>query len=293
MLKANTGRLIKQYFENKTDQLLAVSNQAVCEHNGLKGSHREDLIKIYLSEIIPKRFEIGQGMVYGAFTRSNETDIVLWDSFNFPKLKMNGHSMYFAESVNAVIEVKTNYNSDAEKNVVVKSKTAKSVIRQHRHTINSRLFDIEARIESLYNSNEYEGCLSVSESIKTCAIFINGGENFETEQLKKFEDLFVEWPDVVLFLKAGKLTVKGYDEEKGVDFIRIYQSGKDSLLLFTKYLLEILSEQVVLVEGALYFDDYIIREIEEIPYKDFEYQSCRPYSGYKHAIFTKYIDEDH
>ncbi|MGG0718216.1 DUF6602 domain-containing protein [Robertmurraya massiliosenegalensis] len=292
MITTETSRLIKQYFKNKSIQLLAVSDQAICEHNGLKGSHREDLIKIYLNDIIPKRFEIGQGMVYGQFNRSNETDIVLWDSFNFPNLKMNGHSMFFAESVNAVIEVKTNYNSVSEQNVSEKSKTVKQVIRQHRNTINSRIFNIEQQIESLRNGVEYEGYLSLSESIKTCAIFINGGENFTEEQLTKYEDLYVEWPDIVLFLKAGKLTVKSYDYEKETDFVRIYQSGEDSLLLFTKYLLEILSEQVVLIEGNLYFDDYIRNEIEEIPYTDFEYQSCRPYSGYRHAIFTEPIEEE-
>jgi len=136
---------------------------------------------------------------------------------------------------------------------------------------------------------DYEGALSLSESIKTCAIFINGGENFTEKQLNKYEDVYFEWPDLVLFLKAGKLTVKGYDYNKEKDFIRIYNSGEDTLLLFTKYLLEILSEQIVLVEGNLYFDDYIRNIIEEISYIDFEYNSCRPYSGYRRAIFTKNI----
>lgn len=208
MFTSNTSNLIRQYFKSKSAQLLALSEQAVCEHNGLKGSHREDLIKIYLNDIIPKRYEIGQGMVYGQFNRSNETDIVLWDAFNFPNLKMNGHSMFFAESVNAVIEVKTNYNSESEENVSQKSKTVKQIMRQPRDTINSRIFNIEQRIESLRNGLEYEGYMSLSESIKTCAVFSNGGENFTLEQLMKYEDLYVEWPDLVLFLKAGKLTVK-------------------------------------------------------------------------------------
>lgn len=50
--------------------------------------------------------------------------------------------------------------------------------------------------------------MSLLESIKTCAVFSNGGENLTLEQLMKYEDLYVEWPDLVLFLKAGKLTVK-------------------------------------------------------------------------------------
>lgn len=46
MFISNTCNLIRQYFKSKLAQLLALSEQAVCEHNGLKGSHREDLIKI-------------------------------------------------------------------------------------------------------------------------------------------------------------------------------------------------------------------------------------------------------
>lgn len=59
MFISNTCNLIRQYFKSKLAQLLALSEQAVCEHNGLKGSYREDLIKIYLNDIIPKRYEIG------------------------------------------------------------------------------------------------------------------------------------------------------------------------------------------------------------------------------------------
>lgn len=287
MIVAQTGKLIKQYFENKADQLLAISNQAICEHNGLKGSHREDLVKIYLSEIIPKRFEIGQGMIYGQFSRSHEADIVLWDSFNFPNLKMNGHSMYFAESVNASIEVKSNYNKDTEIDVVNKTESLKSIFVQYRDTLDNKLYTLEKRMESLMSGRNYEGCLSVPQSIASCAIFINGGESFTVKNLEKYEDIDVQWPELTLFLKVGKLAVKGYDYEEDKNFIRLYNSGKDSLLLFTKYLLEILSDQVVLVEGALYFDDYIRAEIDNINYTDFKYESCLYSNGFKHAIFSE------
>ena len=56
--------------------------------------------------------------------------------------------------MNAVIEVKTNYNSDSEENVSQKSKTVKQIMRQPRDTINSRIFNIEQRIESLRNGLE-------------------------------------------------------------------------------------------------------------------------------------------
>lgn len=283
---AETGKLIKQYFQNKADQLLAVSKQAICEHSGLKGSHREDLVKIYLGEIMPKRFEIGQGMIYGPFNRSTETDIVIWDSYNFPNLKMNGHSMYFAESVQAAIEVKTNYNLETEEDVVYKTEALKSIVMQHRDTLDNKLFHIEQRIESIMKDTIYEGCLSSMQTITSCAIFINGGKNFNLEVLKKYDEIEIQWPDIVLFLAEGKITVKCIDENEKSK-IRLYDAGKDALLLFTKYLIEVLSQQVVLVEGMLYFDGYIAKELEDIAYTEIEYCQYRPSRGFKHAVFSK------
>ncbi len=37
-------------------------------------------------------------------------DIVIWDSQNFPKLEMQGHSLFFAESAKLAIEVKSNFS---------------------------------------------------------------------------------------------------------------------------------------------------------------------------------------
>ena len=94
MISAKNSKLIQQYFNSKTQELLDVSRQAICEHSGLKGSHREDLIKIYLRDILPKRYEIGEGMIYAPICRSNQMDIIIWDSYNFPSLKMLGSSMF-------------------------------------------------------------------------------------------------------------------------------------------------------------------------------------------------------
>lgn len=283
---SETGKLMKQYFQNKTDQLIAISKQAICEHSGLKGSHREDLIKIYLREIMPKRYEIGHGMIYGPFSRSKETDIVIWDSFNFPNLSMNGHSMYFAESVQAAIEIKTNYDAKTVEDVISKTIQLKSIVMPYRQTLDNRLFHIEQRIESMMNDVEYEGYLASMQTITSCAIFINGGERFNLDSLKKYDDLEVEWPDIVLFLNEGKITVKCMDENEQSK-IRLYDAGKDTLLLFTKFLIEVLSQQVVLVEGMIYFDEYIAKELEDIDYTEKEYDQYRPNSGFKHPVFSK------
>lgn len=285
MIQADTQNLIRQYFINKTRQLLAVSEQAICEHSGLKGSHREDIIKIYLSDIVPKRYDIGKGMIYGSITRSHETDIVIWDSNNFPCLKMNGHSMYFAESVQAAIEVKSVYNTDEEEDVVKKTEDLKTMILNYCPNLNDRLFHLESSIVSLMEGTNYEGCVSASKEIRSAAIFFKGGQSFSLENLKKYDDLDIQWSDLTLFLEAGKVVVKYLDDTGNT--IRIYDAKEDALLLFTQYLIDILSEQVVLTEGKLYFEDYIYKLVSDIPYVDYDYPCTRPYQGIKKPIFSE------
>src|ERR1039458_5354439 len=100
-LAPNTPEKIRDYFRVKAKQLAAVASLPICDHSGLAGSHREQVQRIYLREILPKRFEIGRGMVYGVEHRSYEADIVVWDSIQYPSLPMADHSLYFAESVRA------------------------------------------------------------------------------------------------------------------------------------------------------------------------------------------------
>lgn len=101
-MSAKTQELVQQYFRAKRRQLLAMSEQAVVEHSGLRGSYREELQRIYLREILPGRFRVGHGMVYGLVQRSKEADIVIWDAANYPSLPLVDHALYFAESVRVV-----------------------------------------------------------------------------------------------------------------------------------------------------------------------------------------------
>lgn len=284
MIQADTEGLIRQYFANKAKQILAVSEQAICEHSGLKGSHREEIIKIYLEDIVPERFDIGHGMIYSTFTRSHETDIVLWDANNFPRLKMNGHSLYFAESVSAAIEVKSQYNAEVEKDIVEKTQDLKTMIISTCCNLEDRMLNLECEVQSLFQDTQYEGCLSSPKSIKAGAIIIKGGESFSIENFPKYDDLDVQWPDITLFLEAGKVVVK-FQEESG-NTIRVYESGEDSLLIFTQYLLDALSKQVVLTEGRFYFEDYIQNLINKIPYSDYDYPCTRPSEGFKKPFFS-------
>ena len=90
-----TEQRIRTYFRAKTAQMKALAELAVCEHAGLIGSHREQLHRIYLQEILPKRFSVGRGMIYGFAHRSREVDVVIWDELNYMTLPLLDHSFFF------------------------------------------------------------------------------------------------------------------------------------------------------------------------------------------------------
>src|SRR5438105_3579214 len=86
----NTQEQVRKYFRVKAKQLAATADLSVCDHPGLIGSHREELQRVFLRELLPARFSVGRGMVYGAFGhRSKEADIVIWDSQNYPSLPIS------------------------------------------------------------------------------------------------------------------------------------------------------------------------------------------------------------
>lgn len=238
--------LIKTYFKMKTEQLIAVSNQAIVEHSLLKGSHRENLIDIYLKEILPKRFGIGKGMVYGVLGKSKESDLVIWDEHNFPSLKLLGHSMFFVESVKSIMEIKTNWSNDVFKDIKTKKIAASKIFRLPRTTsIDQRVQFLEHKVEAIEKDEKVNVMLSTPKILPFTSFIFNGGENFnihnlDNDELKK---IHVEYPDLTIFLKAGKVLEKQYvyDEEdttKGNAFLKLHNAGENALLIFTSLLLE-------------------------------------------------------
>ena len=126
--KKNAAVLVQQYFRVKARQLAAMAHLPVCEHSTLTGSHREELQRIFLQEILPRRFSVGRGMVYGPFHRSREADIVIWDSQNYPSLPMLDHSFFFAESVRIVLECKSQWKDEEFKDVLIKCRLVRNIL---------------------------------------------------------------------------------------------------------------------------------------------------------------------
>jgi len=260
----NTEELIRQYFRSKAQQLLAASDEAICEHPGLKGSHREDLIKLYLKDIVPKKFDIGKGMIYSPFHKSKEADIVVWDSQSYPSLQLYGHSMFFAESVRLMVEVKTTFSSSTMKDIQDKSEATKNIVPGRGLSIEDELLQLKAQVYSLASGEPLEGILHSKHHIATGAFVFKGGSDFKLSKLtkKEVENADDAWPDILILLEAGKVIVKQYDDNE--PYIELIECGEDSLLVFTSYLLSKLSERSVNVEDPFYLSKYVWRLFDSI-----------------------------
>lgn len=84
------------------------------EHNGLKGTIREDKLKEYLSKLFPTKYAIGNGVIVDANeTQSRQQDFIIYDNFNSPKLMETENVQVIPiESVYATIEVKSTLTVD-------------------------------------------------------------------------------------------------------------------------------------------------------------------------------------
>lgn len=80
------------------------------DHMGLRGSARENIIREYIKQLLPKRFAVGSGIITDAQgTQSRQQDFIIYDAFNSPSfLQMDSLSTVLPiESVYSTIEVKS------------------------------------------------------------------------------------------------------------------------------------------------------------------------------------------
>ncbi|MCG6881696.1 MAG: hypothetical protein LJE96_21440 [Deltaproteobacteria bacterium] len=278
----NTENRVRSYFKVKRNQILALRDLPVCEHSGLIGSHREELQRIYLKEILPKRFEIDRGMVYGPMGRSKESDIVIWDASNYPHLLMLDHSFFFSESVYCVLECKSNWNSDEFRDVLRKSEAVRNIISYFEPGFIDEIQMLKADVISLKEGIEHHGQLITSPHIGTAAIFLDGGQTFANNfldhtDMKNIDD---SWPDILLLLEPGYVVIKRYEADPGSiggkGWLELYDVKEDSLLMFTSGLLSLLTEKIVQIETPLNIWKYTSELTKTLPIKTTEFRLSRP-----------------
>lgn len=100
------AKKLKIDFEGITKQI---------EHNGVKGSAREDLLKDYLRKLLPEKYSISSGIIIdNKQSQSKQQDFIIHDAFNSPSFfKTESNSVLPIESVYATIEIKStlDYNT--------------------------------------------------------------------------------------------------------------------------------------------------------------------------------------
>lgn len=90
------------------------------EHNGVKGSAREDLLKEYLRNLLPDKYSISSGIIIDFNqNQSKQQDFIIHDALNCPSFfKTNSNTILPIESVYATIEIKSTLNYDTLKQCV-------------------------------------------------------------------------------------------------------------------------------------------------------------------------------
>lgn len=273
---------VRDYFRVKTQQLVAGAALPAAEHAGLAGSHREELQRLYLAEVLPQRYGVGRGMVYGITGRSREADIVIWDALNYPRLPMLDHSFYFAESVRTVIESKSRWSQDDFKDVLEKSKAVRDIVPTHSPSLDDAVAMLQLEVASLRDQRPHSGFLSSRPHIGTAAIFLAGGKTVladgkvPDEVLPLVDDV---WPDALLLLEPGRLVLKEYTEDKGGQLL-FFELGPDALIAFTNALLRLIADRSVLTEGPFYLEGYAfpvlgVRPFAVVDFKLLRWAPCR------------------
>jgi hypothetical protein len=100
----------KEIFEQAAARLRADFQElVVVPHSGEKGGEAEGLLRNFLAERLPHRFDVGAGFIIDPNDKiSQQTDVIIYDALNCPVYRASDRaSIYPADNVAAVVEVKS------------------------------------------------------------------------------------------------------------------------------------------------------------------------------------------
>ena len=268
METTTTQELVRSYFRGKTRQLRATAELPICEHSLLKGSHREELHRIYLREILPARYSVGRGMIYSSLgMRSRESDVVIWDSANFPSLPMLDHAFFFAESVRMVVECKSRWSQEEFADACDKSKSIRDIFTLKEPSLRDNLNMLSQEVHALREGIEYHGQIIVPYSIATAAIFLSGGASVCGDSITptQLDSVEIDWPDLTLLLEPGIVLIKNHDEiiDGRFAMLDIFEEAEDALFLFTSAFFNLLNDRCLHPEEPFRLAKYGFNPDEE------------------------------
>jgi uncharacterized protein YnzC (UPF0291/DUF896 family) len=114
------AKTMKAQFENITTGI---------PHSGERGASREEQVRKFLRERLPKRFSIGNGEVVATTQEiSLQQDVIIYDAFYCPLLYSSETSQIFpSESVIAAMEVKSSLNNVELEDCIKKIESVKKL----------------------------------------------------------------------------------------------------------------------------------------------------------------------
>lgn len=280
MTETPASTAIRRYFRAKRKELMALAELTVCEHPGLIGSHREQIYRTYLENLLPRRYSVGRGMVYGMYHRSREADIVIWDSFSYPSLQLLDHSFFFAESAKAVIECKSNWDKNTFLDVLEKCQAVKNIAQIKEPSLADNIAMLQLDVDAMKQGRSYEGMLIFNPHIGTTAMFLRGGMSMTLKRMTELCALEVDdaWPDVLIILEAGIVVTKNYFKNGSEGWLTFFKYGEDALLAFSIALLKLVEDRVVHSESRFYLEEYALQILTEQPELTETFRLTRPAS---------------
>ncbi len=265
--------------------LLAKARAVGKTHPGLIGGHRETLIGDFLSPMLPRRFSIGRGMVFGIAHRSKEADIVIWDSSNYPSLQLQDHQLFFSESARVVVEAKSNWSTNEFENVLIKCEAVRNIVPTHAPNIADKVARIEVELHALQHNRGHDGILLSQPHTATAGFFFFGGSNFDLDFVKDewLDNADDSWPDVLILLEPGIVVAKHYVTGdtflSGEGYLEFIDAKEDCLLVYTAALIALMNERSVQVEDPNYLSIHIQGILSNLTAQTTTFSLTRPAPG--------------
>lgn len=130
----DVAKKLKIDFEGITKQI---------QHNGVKGSAREDLLKDYLKKLLPEKYSISSGIIIDNNQKqSKQQDFIIHDAFNCPSFfKTESNSILPIESVYATIEVKSTLDYSTLEQSVKNVESVRNLIKLPNRNIIRNQYD--------------------------------------------------------------------------------------------------------------------------------------------------------
>lgn len=259
---------VRTYFHAKRKELMALAELPVCKHPSLIGGHREQIYRTYLSDLLPKRFSVGRGMVYGAASRSKEADIVIWDSSSYPSLPLLDHSFFFAESVKAVIECKSRWSRENFEDVLEKCRAVDAIVPMKEPNLEDVVLCLQEQVAALAHGVDYSGALLAKHQIGTAAMFLTGGQGVTPKKLIAMctDAIEFDWPDLIIFVETGLLVTKDKSgQHRGGGRLEFYKYQDNALLGFSIALLRLIQDRVTYADAPFFMEPYAFQILDSKP----------------------------